>query len=55
MENAKDSERHALKNLLHVYIAHLGVLRPLRMTVRETLSEDEQTLQNALVEKLQRI
>ena len=41
ISDAEISERFALKSLLHVYIAHIGCLRPLKISIRQIMSEEE--------------
>ena len=52
---ADPSERHALLNLLHIYIAHIGCLRPLHLAIREILTAQEVEAQQALLGQLEAI
>ena len=52
---ADNSERHALLNLLHIYIAHIGCLRPLHLAIREILTAEELQAQTDLLGQLEGI
>ena len=41
LANAKMADRFTLKSLLHIYIAHIGCLRPLKMTILESMTMEE--------------
>ena len=41
LNSAHVSERFALKSLLHLYIAHIGCLKPLKISIRQIMSEKE--------------
>jgi hypothetical protein len=41
LTDAHISERFALKSLLHIYIAHIGCLKPLKISIRQIMSEQE--------------
>lgn len=49
------SVQHALKNMLHIYIAHIGCLRPLHFKLKDILSPEEMKEQTELVNKLRNI
>ena len=41
LQNAKIADRFTLKSLLHIYIAHIGCLRPLKMTILQNMTMEE--------------
>ena len=51
--SASISERSTLKNLLSIYIAHIGCLRPLKIAIRQIMSNSEMIEQQKLLEQLQ--
>ena len=55
LTTADISERFTLKSLLHVYIAHIGCLRPLKISIRQIMSEDEMKEQQELLTALKEV
>lgn len=55
LNSATISQRFTLKSLLHIYIAHIGCLRPLKISIRQFMSAAEMVEQEALISKLNEI
>lgn len=55
MHSSDISERFTLKSLLHIYIAHIGCLRPLKISIRQFMSTEEMEEQKKLLETLGQI
>ena len=55
MHSADITERFTLKALLHIYISHIGCLKPLKISIRQIMSSEEMQKQQQLLEKLKRI
>ena len=55
LSTAHVSERFTLKSLLHIYIAHIGCLRPLKVSIRQIMSDEEMGEQKKLIETLGKI
>ena len=43
----------SLKNMLHIYIAHIGCLRPLHLKIKDIISEAEMGKQKEFLAKLE--
>ena len=54
-ESAVVSERFTLKALLHIYIAHIGCMRPLKISIRDIMSDEEMVEQQKLLDDLNKI
>ena len=54
MDSADVSEQLSLLNLLHIYIAHVGCLRPLNLNIQEILTDEELALQTDLKIRLEK-
>ena len=52
LNSAEISQRYSLKSLLHIYIAHIGCLRPLKISVLQIMSKAERIEQKKLIERL---
>ena len=50
MTTAHISERFTLKALLHIYISHIGCMRPLKISIRQIMSSEEMQAQQQLIE-----
>jgi len=44
-----------LKALLHIYIAHIGCMRPLKISIRDIMSIEEMVEQRKLLKDLNKI
>jgi hypothetical protein len=55
LQTAHITERFTLKSLLHIYLAHIGCMRPLRISIRQIMSEQEMVEQQALLQRLKEI
>jgi hypothetical protein len=51
--SAHISQRSTLKSLLHIYIAHIGCLRPLKLSIRQIMSSSEMQEQKKLIDRLE--
>jgi hypothetical protein len=49
------SEQHALLSLINIYIAHIGCLRRLNISINDLLSTEEKALQGEMVARLRQI
>ena len=55
LHSAVVSERFTLKALLHIYIAHIGCMRPLKISIRDIMSDEEMVEQQKLLDDLNEI
>lgn len=49
------SEMFSLKALLHLYISHIGCLKPLKIQIRQIMSSQEMEQQQQLLSQLKQI
>lgn len=52
-ESNNTSVQLSLKNMLHIYIAHIGCLRPLHLKIKDIISEAEMVEQKKFIAKLE--